>query len=51
MIIDPPSPFAAVSEWQRFLDDMKKIKKPDDDVKRHIAEAEMVIRRNQTRNG
>jgi hypothetical protein len=51
MIIDPPSPFGSVQEWQTFLDDLKRIANPDDDVKRHIARAEMEISARQSRNG
>lgn len=51
MIIDPPTSFDSLSAWQSFLAEMKKITKPDDDVKRYIARAEMEISVRQSRNG
>lgn len=43
-IIDPPSPFGSLAEWQTFLKELKSMKKPDDgDVKRNIKLAEQEI--------
>lgn len=47
-LIDPPSPFATLEEWEEFLADMRSIPNPDDDVKRHIEEAEAEIQRRKT---
>lgn len=43
MFIDPPSPFAPLTEWQAFLAEMKAIDEPNDDVRAAIANAERVI--------
>jgi hypothetical protein len=34
MIIDPPSPFSALSEWRAFLEEMLELRKthPDDEM-------------------
>lgn len=47
MLIDPPTTFDTLQAWQEFLADMRKIKDPDDDVLRHIEQAEREIRTRQ----
>ena len=42
-IIDPPSPFASLEEWQTFLEEMKAIEPKDDDIREAIAEAEKMV--------
>ena len=43
MFIDPPSPFAPLTEWESFLVEMKAIDEPTDDVLAAIANAERII--------
>ena len=45
MFIDPPSPFAPLEEWVEFLAAMKAVDRRNDDILRHIAEAETVVAR------
>lgn len=42
MIIDPPSPFAPLSEWKEYLDELRDLD-GDDQVRAAIVEAEAVI--------
>jgi len=44
-IIDIPSPFATLQEWQEFLAEMKKLNQNDPDVTNAIREAEAAIRK------
>ena len=43
--IDPPSPFAPLSEWKDWLAELKKIKPRDSEIARLIEEAEAEIKR------
>lgn len=43
-IIDPPSTFDTREEWERYLAELKRIKKPSAEVKAAIAEAEEHLR-------
>jgi len=47
MIIDPPSPFAPIAEWEQFLREMQALKSNDVDVLNAIAEAKRVISEKQ----
>lgn len=49
-LIDPPSPFDTLKVWQDFLDEMRSIRSPDDDIRRHIELAEAEIKRRQIPN-
>jgi hypothetical protein len=42
-LIDEPSPFAGLAEWEAFLSDVRKIKPRTDDVREAIATAEKRI--------
>lgn len=44
-LIDPPSPFAELQEWQEFLAEMKKLDQNDPDVVEAVRMAEAVILR------
>lgn len=43
MIIDPPTPFASLSEWKNYLDELRAIEPKTDQVRAAIDEAEAVI--------
>lgn len=43
MIIDPPTPFAPLSEWQDYLAELRAIKEKTDQVRAAINEAEAII--------
>lgn len=47
MIIDTPSPFAPVEEWQTYLMELKSLKPQSLDIKVLIREAEQTIRDRQ----
>lgn len=43
-IIDPPSPFAPIEEWHRFLASMESLKKPENpQVREVLSEARRII--------
>jgi len=39
MIIDPPTPFAPLAEWQRFLAEMKRLAKTTPAASAQVAQA------------
>jgi hypothetical protein len=43
MIIDPPTPFAPLADWQEYLAELRRIKPKTDQVRAAIDEAEAVI--------
>lgn len=43
MIIDPPTPFASLKEWQDYLAELRAIEPKTDQVRAAIDEAEAVI--------
>lgn len=43
MIIDPPSPFASLSEWQRFLEEMQALPGNDPAIEENIKLARRMI--------
>lgn len=43
MIIDPPTPFASLKEWQDYLAELRAIEPKTDQVRAAIDEAEVVI--------
>lgn len=43
MIIDPPTPFASLKEWQDYLAELRAIEEKTDQVRAAIDEAEAVI--------
>ena len=42
-LIDPPSRFASLQEWQQFLDELLIIADPEPEVNEAITEARAVI--------
>jgi len=46
-MIDPPSPFASLEDWVKFLAEMQAIEPKDDDIREAIAEAEQMIAEKQ----
>lgn len=43
MIIDPPTPFAPLSEWKAYLVELRRIEPKTDQVRAAIDEAEAII--------
>lgn len=43
VLIDPPSPFAPLAEWETFAAEMEKIKDTHAGAAEHLAEAQEVI--------
>jgi hypothetical protein len=42
-LIDPPSDFADVEEWEKFLNELLLLPLNNVDVQRHIADARAII--------
>lgn len=42
-LIDPPSPFAPIDEWRKYLADLRRIRQKTEQIKEAIAEAESHI--------
>ncbi len=49
-LIDPPSPFAPLEEWEKFLEQMRDLSQDDEGVKLAIEEAEreVALKRGET---
>ncbi len=49
-LIDPPSPFDPLEEWEKFLEQMRDLSQDDEGVKLAIEEAEreVALKRGET---